>query len=230
MSKAKKYRDDEYYTTKEAAMKFFDLVVVPSGILKHKTIVMPFSSEESELYIVAKEYHQNVVPFTGDTDLWQQIDKYNDVAVVDNPPFSLSVLIEKEYIESNIPFILFRSAVTYPIFLFQSENAGIIYHNGEDEIQFEWGFAKYIIGDKYIAEQYPNLLDNLKHHGILQKKVPVGFSFFKTDYDFKINTITFNKLKYPNKKDKYMFMTQGVYDDKTKLEIKDDGRVHCTSY
>lgn len=35
---AKTYRDDEYYTTEEAATKFFELVVAPSGILKHKVL------------------------------------------------------------------------------------------------------------------------------------------------------------------------------------------------
>lgn len=91
---AKTYRDDEYYTTEEAATKFFELVVAPSGILKHKVLLMPFTTIESPLYTVATQYHNNIITFTGDMDLWKWAIDYEDIAVVDNPPFSLSAQIE----------------------------------------------------------------------------------------------------------------------------------------
>lgn len=136
---AKTYRDDEYYTTKETAKKFFELVVKPSGILKHKTLLMPFTTLESPLYIIATQYHDHIIAFTGDMDLWKKIEEYEDVAVVDNPPFSLSTPIEKYYFSKDIPFVLFRSAVSYPKFIYKQDKAGIIYENSTNGITFSWG-------------------------------------------------------------------------------------------
>ncbi|MFS1133981.1 hypothetical protein [Enterococcus hirae] len=231
MALAKTYRDDEYYTTKEAAEKFFELVVKPSGILKHKTLLMPFTTLESPLYIVATQYHDHIITFTGDMDLWKKVEEYEDVAVVDNPPFSLSAPIEKYYFEKDIPFVLFKSAVTYPRLIYKQDKAGVIYENSKNGITFSWGIGKHIEGDEYIRNHYPNLIDNLKAAGILEKRVPVGFSFYQTDYQFKVKTVTFSELNYPIKKDCYMYLNNGVFDENTKMwKDEKDGRIHLLSY
>lgn len=231
MALAKTYRDDEYYTTKKTAEKFFELIVAPSGILKHKTLLMPFTTLESPLYIVATQYHDHIIAFTGDMDLWKKIEEYEDVAVVDNPPFSLSTPIEKYYFSKDIPFVLFRSAVAYPKFIYKQDKAGIIYENSTNGVAFSWGIGKHIEGDEYIRMKYPNLVDNLKAVGALRKCIPIGFSFYKTDYRFKVKTVTFSKLKYPIKKDCYMYLNRGVFDEDTKIWIDEkDGRIHLLSY
>ncbi|NSV20218.1 hypothetical protein HRH24_12755 [Enterococcus faecalis] len=228
---AKTYRDDEYYTTEEAATKFFELVVVPSGILKHKVLLMPFTTIESPLYTVATQYHNNIITFTGDMDLWKWAIDYEDIAVVDNPPFSLSAQIENYYFDRNIPFILFRSAVTYPKFIYKQDKAGIIYENSANGVTFSWGIGKYIDGDEYIKRTYPNLIDNLKTAGVLEKVIPVGFSFYLTDYTFKVKTVTFGKVQYPEKKDRTIYVSSGVFDENTKIWIdEEDGRIHLLSY
>lgn len=231
MKFAKPYRDDEYYTTKKTAEKFFELIVAPSGILKHKTLLMPFTTLESPLYIVATQYHDHIITFTGDMDLWKKIEEYEDVAVVDNPPFSLSTTIEKYYFSKDIPFVLFRSAVIYPKFIYKQDKAGIIYENSTNGVAFSWGIGKHIEGDEYIRMKYPNLVDNLKAVGALRKCIPIGFSFYGTDYRFKVKTVTFSKLKYPIKKDHYMYLNQGVFDEDTKIWLDEkDGRIHLLSY
>ncbi|EME7167292.1 hypothetical protein O2S95_002404 [Enterococcus faecium] len=231
MALTKTYRDDEYYTTKETAEKFFELVVKPSGILKHKTLLMPFTTLESPLYIVATQYHDHIITFTGDMDLWKKVEEYEDVAVVDNPPFSLSASIEKCYFTKDIPFVLFKSAVTYPRLIYKQDRAGIIYENGTNGVTFSWGIGKHIEGDEYIRKKYPNLVDNLKAAGILEKHVPVGFSFYQTDYQFKVKTVTFSELNYPIKKDRYMYLNNGVFDENTKMwKDEKDGRIHLLSY
>lgn len=228
---AKTYRDDEYYKTEEAATKFFELVVAPSGILKHKVLLMPFTTIESPLYTVATQYHNNIITFTGDMDLWKWAIDYEDIAVVDNPPFSLSAQIENYYFDRNIPFILFRSAVSYPKLIFKQSNAGVIYENSKSGITFDWGIGKHIQGDEYIKDNYPNLIDNLKAAGVLEKAIPVGFSFYLTNYKFKIKTITFEKVQYPKKKELFMYLNRGVFDENTKMWIdKEDGRIHLLSY
>lgn len=228
---AKTYRDDEYYTTKENAEKFFELVVKLSGILKHRTIVMPFSSNESQLYKVATRYHNNVIHFEGDFDLWKNVTKYVDVAVIDNPPFSMSSRIEQLYFKQNVPFILFRSAIIYPKFIANKDSAGVIYENSQNGVTFEWGFTKHIKHDDYIKNKYPNLLDNLKSVGALNKNIPTAFSFYKTDYKFKVKTITFSELRYPRKKDVYVYLNRGVFDENTQIWIDEkDGRIHLLSY
>ncbi len=186
---SKKYRDDEYYTTQEAAEKFFQKVVAPSGILKHKTIIMPFTKAGTPLHEAAEQYHGNVIAFNGDTEMWQQVNSYDDAAVIDNPPFSLSTKIEQFYINENVPFVIFRSAVSYPLFIYREEHAGVIYEDSRRGVQFDWGFAEHIAHDKYIHSHYPNLIDNLKEKGILSKSVPVGFSFYLVDYQFKIKQL-----------------------------------------
>ena len=179
MTLSKSYRDDEYYTTENAAEKFINLVVKPSGILKHETILMPFSCEGCPLYEAVKKEHDKVVCYDLDMSLWKQTDLFQDVAVVDNPPFSLSAKVEQEYFDKNVPFVLFRSSVSYPKFIFKKEDAGIIYENSKKGVNFSWGLGKHIQGDEYIRENYPNLLDNMKASGLLEKKIPVGFSFFQ---------------------------------------------------
>lgn len=231
MALAKTYRDDEYYTTKETAEKFFELVVKPSGILKHKTLLMPFTTLKNPLYIVATQYHDHIIVFTGDMDLWKKAGDYEDVAVVDNPPFSLSTPIEKYYFSKDIPFVLFRSAVTYPKFIYKQDKAGITYENSANGITFSWGIDKLIEGDEYIRNNYPNLIDNLKVVGTLRKCIPIGFSFYKTDYQFKVKTVTFSELKYPIKKDLYFYLNRGVFDENTKMWIDEkDKRMHLLSY
>lgn len=231
MTLAKTYRDDEYYTKKETAEKFFELVVEPSGILKHKTLLMPFTTLESPLYIVATQYHDHIITFTGDMDLWKSVDDYEDVAVVDNPPFSLSASIEKFYFEKDIPFILFRSAMAYPTFIYRQDKSEIIYENSKQGTVFSWGIGKHIKEDDYIRYKYPNLIDNLKAAGVLEKHVPVGFSFYKTDYQFKVKTVTFSELKYPIKKDCFIYLNRGVFDENSKIWIDEkDKRVHVLSY
>ncbi|MGC4707225.1 hypothetical protein ACOY2N_10575 [Enterococcus faecium] len=231
MKIAKSYRDDEYYTTKETAEKFFELVVKPSGILKHKTLLMPFTTLESPLYIVATQYHDHIITFTGDMDLWKKAGDYEDVAVVDNPPFSLSASIEKYYFEKDIPFVLFRSAVSYPKFIYKQDKAGIIYENSVNGVAFSWGIGKYIEGDEYIRKKYPNLIDNVKAVGALRKRIPIGFSFYQTDYQFKVKTITFSVLKYPIKKDCCIYLNRGIFDENTKIWIDEkDKRIHLLSY
>lgn len=228
---AKPYRDDEYYTTKETAEKFFKLVVEPSGILKHKTLLMPFTTLESPLYIVATQCHDHIITFAGDIDLWKRVEDYEDVAVVDNPPFSLSSQIEKYYFEKHIPFVLFRSAMTYPTFVYKQDRAGVIYENGKSGIAFSWGIGKYIECDEYISNKYPNLINNLKVVGALEKCIPIGFSFYKTDYQFKVKTVTFSELKYPIKKECHVYLNRGVFDEKTKMWIDNkDKRIHLLSY
>ena len=230
MALAKSYRDDEYYTTKEIAEKFFKLVVEPSGILKHKTLLMPFTTLESPLYTVATQYH-NIVTFDGDMNLWKKVEDYEDIAVVDNPPFSLSSQIEKYYFEKNIPFILFRSAMSYPAFIYKQNKSGIIYENSKKGAVFSWGIGKHIKEDDYIRYKYPNLIDNLKAAGVLEKHIPVAFSFYKTDYQFKVKTVTFSELKYPKKKDCYIYLNRGVFDENSKIWIDEkDNRVHVLSY
>lgn len=233
MALAKTYRDDEYYTTKETAKKFFELVVKPSGILKHKTLLMPFTTLESPLYIVATQYHDHIITFTGDMDLWKKAGDYEDVAVVDNPPFSLSTSIEKYYFKKDIPFVLFRSAFGYPKLIYKQDRAGIIYENGTNGVTFSWGIGKHIEGDEYIRKKYPNLVDNLKAAGILEKCVPIGFSFYKTDYRFKVKTVTFSELKYPINKDCCLFLNNGVFDENTKIWIDEKDKrkkIHLLSY
>lgn len=231
MALAKTYRDDEYYTTKETAKNFFELVVKPSGILKHKTLLMPFTTLESPLYIVATQYHDHIITFTGDMDLWKKEGDYEDVAVVDNPPFSLSTSIEKYYFENDIPFVLFRRAVSYPKFIYKKYKAGIIYENSANGVAFSWGIGKHIEGDEYIRRKYPNLVDNLKAAGALRKCIPIGFSFYKTDYRFKVKTVTFSELKYPKKKDCFVYLNHGVFDENTKIWIDEkDKRIHFLSY
>lgn len=233
MALAKPYRDDEYYTTKETAEKFFKLVVEPSGILKHGTLLMPFTTLESPLYIVATQYHDHIITFTGDIDLWKKVEEYEDVAVVDNPPFSLSASIEKHYFEKGIPFVLFRSAFGYPKLIYKQDRAGIIYENGTNGVTFSWGIGKHIEGDEYIRKKYPNLVDNLKAAGILEKCVPIGFSFYKTDYRFKVKTVTFSELKYPINKDCCLYLNNGVFDENTKIWIDEKDKrkkIHLLSY
>ncbi|HGF8364559.1 TPA: hypothetical protein QFF28_000250, partial [Enterococcus faecium] len=210
---------------------FFKLVVEPSGILKHKTLLMPFTTLESPLYIVATQYHDHIITFTGDMDLWKKVEEYEDVAVVDNPPFSLSTSIEKYYFEKDIPFVLFRSSVSYPYFIYRKDGTGVIYEDSANGITFSWGIGKYIEGDEYIRKKYPNLIDNLKAVGALEKCIPIGFSFYKTDYQFKVKTVTFSELKYPIKKDCYIYLNRGVFDEDTKIWIDDkDKRIHLLSY
>lgn len=227
---AKTYSDDEYYTTEEAAASFFELIVKPSGLLRNKTLLMPFTTTNTPLHEAAKKYHNNIVVFDGDMDLWTKAKLYDDVAVIDNPPFSLSAKVEQFYIDNDIPFVLFRSAVSYPKFIYATDGAGVIYENSKLGVMFQWGFARQIHGDKYIEENYPNLLDTLKHHRVLEKRVPVGFSFYLTDYDFKIKAVTFDEFVYPTKKDCYIYMTTGVFDEHTEVYIdKEDGRIHAIS-
>lgn len=228
---SKKYADDEYYTSEQTAASFFELVVKPSGILRHKTILMPFTSEDTPLHAEAKKWHNNIVFFEGDKTLWEKASTYADVAVIDNPPFSLSATIEKKYISENIPFILFRSAVSYPKFILNSEHAGVIYESSKKGVKFNWGFAHHISGDEYVSNKYPNLIDMLKRYNILEKEVPVGFSFNLTDYKFKVKSVTFTKFNYPRKSDLYMYVSGGVYDEKSKVYVDEkDGRVHLISY
>lgn len=228
---AKTYSDDEYYTSEETAVQFFEKVVKPSGILKHKTLLMPFTGKDAPLHRVAERYHNHIIYFEDDKTLWERAATFEDAAVIDNPPFSLSVQIESRYIEEGIPFVLFRSAVSYPKFLFKAENAGIIYENNRFKgVEFEWGFAHHIAQDEHIKKHYPNLLHNLKHHGILAKRVPIGFSFYLTDYDFKIKTVAFGELVYPRKADQFVYLNTGVFDETTKIYIdEEDGRVHAFS-
>ncbi|HFK0549861.1 TPA: hypothetical protein ACGX73_001635 [Listeria monocytogenes] len=226
----KNYNDDEYYTTEQTATSFFELVVKPSGILKHKTILMPFTAENTALHIVAKRFHTNIIVFENDKNLWEKAVNFDDVAVIDNPPFSMSAIIEKKYIEEKIPFILFRSAVSYPIFILRSRNAGVIYENSKKAVRFNWGFAHHISRDEYIKQNYPNLIDILKHHNILEKRIPIGFSFHLTDYDFKVKSITFDAFVYPQKKDFHLYVSSGVYDENSKIYFNEkDGRVHIES-
>ncbi|EUJ59544.1 hypothetical protein [Listeria fleischmannii] len=225
----KNNNDDEYYTSEENAVSFFEKVVKPSGILKHKTILMPFSERGTPLQRVAERYHSHVICFEGDRDLWKQAESFEDVAVLDNPPFSLSVRIESHYIAEDVPFILFRSAVSYPKFLFKVENAGVIYENSKRGVRFEWGFAHHIAQDKHVQKHYPNLLDNLKHHDILEKNVPVGFSFYLTEYTFKIKTVSFGELCYPKKGDISFYLNRGVFDENSHMYIDDFGRIHFIS-
>ncbi|WP_236261936.1 hypothetical protein [Erysipelothrix aquatica] len=110
---SKTYSDDEYYTSQEIIEKFIDKVVKLSQILKHKTIAMPFTKRDSPLGIEMSKYHQNVLYFEGDKTLWESVEEYEDVSVIDNSPFSLSSKIEKYYIEKSTPFILFRSTVSF---------------------------------------------------------------------------------------------------------------------
>lgn len=212
------------------AEKFFKLVVLPSGILKHSKIVMPFSSIESPLYQTARKYHKNVVAFNGDFDFWKRVKDYEDAAVVDNPPFSMSAKIEQKYFDDDVPFLLFRSAVSYPKFIYNKERAGVIYENSRKGTIFSWGIGRYISRDQYIKENYPNLIDNLKAVGALEKYVPVGFSFYLTNYAFKVNTVTFSELIYPKKKDIFCYLCHGVFDESTKIQVKaEDGRLHLMS-
>lgn len=82
-----------------------------------------------------------------------------------------------------------------------------------------------------IRNNYPNLLDNLKAVGALRKCIPIGFSFYKTDYQFKVKTVTFSELKYPIKKDCYIYLNRGVFDENTKMWIDEkDKRIHLLSY
>ncbi|MBC1615458.1 hypothetical protein HB904_04630 [Listeria booriae] len=228
---AKTYSDDEYYTSEETAISFFEKVVLPSGILSHKTILMPFTVEGTPLHDVGKRYHDNIVSFDGNKSMWQAVERYEDVAVIDNPPFSLSAEIERTYIDKKIPFILFRSAVSYPKFILRADRAGVVYENSKAGVEFNWGFASHISDDEHIKQHYPNLLDMLSHHGILRKKVPVGFSFNLVDYNFKIKSVTFDTITYPNKKDVYIYLNHGVFDERSDLYISEkDGRVHATSH
>lgn len=230
MTLSKSYSDDEYYTTEDTAEKFMDLVVKPSGILEHETILMPFSSEGCPLYEAVKKEHNNIVCYDSDMSLWKQTDLFQDVAVIDNPPFSLSAKVEQEYFDKDIPFILFRSSISYPKFIFKKENAGIIYENSKKGVRFSWGLGKHIQGDKYIQDNYPNLVDNMKASGLLDKRIPVGFSFFKTNYKQKVSTVTFDKVIYPNKKEQFVYVQRGVYDSNTTIFIDDeDGRVKLIS-
>jgi hypothetical protein len=227
---AKGYRDDEYYTTEATAIQFFEKIVKPSGILEHKTLLMPFSKLDQPLFQIAKKYHDNVIAFNGDYELWQKVSTYQDVAVVDNPPFSLSVKIEQFYFECDIPFLLFRSAVSYPKFIYNKIGGGVIYENSRQGIKFAWGIGKHIQGDEYIEKHYPNLLDHLKAAGLLEKRVPVGFSFFKTGYDFKIKTVSFDGLQYPGKKDIFVYLSRGVFNENSRMWVDaSDGRVHILS-
>ena len=193
MKIAKTYSDDEYYTTKEAAEKFVELVVLPSGILKHKTILMPFSSEGCPLHEAVKSIHENVVCFDGNLEMWKHTDDYEDVGVIDNPPFSLSAKVEQAYFDKGVPFVMFRSAVSYPKFIFKQDGAGVIYENSKKGVRFSWGLGKHINDDEYINVNYPNLIDNLKAVGMLEKCIPVGFSYHLTDYEFKVSTVSFEK-------------------------------------
>ncbi|MBC1831959.1 hypothetical protein HCA41_04670 [Listeria seeligeri] len=228
---SKRYSDDEYYTSEKTAASFFKLVVKPSGILRHKTILMPFTSENTPLHLEAKKWHNNIVVFEGDKNLWENATTYADAAVIDNPPFSLSATIEKKYISKNIPFILFRSTVSYPKFILNSENAGVIYENSRKGVAFNWGFAYYINGDDYIKNNYPNLLDILKHHNILEKYVPIGFSFNLTNYGFKVKSVTFDEFVFPKNSNFHLYVSSGIYDESSKVYIDEkDGRVHLISY
>ena len=230
MKIAKSYSDDEYYTTKEAAEKFVELVVLPSGILKHKTILMPFSSEGCPLHEAVKSIHENVICFDGNLEMWKITDNYEDVAVVDNPPFSLSAKVEQEYFDKGVPFVLFRSAVSYPKFIFNQVGAGVIYENSKKGVRFSWGLGKHIQGDKYIQDNYPNLIDNLKSVRLLEKSIPVGFSYYLTDFEFKVSTVSFEKAVYHNKKSVFMYLNRGVFDKDTEMYIDDeDGRVKLIS-
>lgn len=230
MTLSKTYSDDEYYTTEDAAKKFVDLVVVPSGILNHKIILMPFSNSECPLYKSVSLVHDNIICFEGDQTLWLKTSEFKDVAVIDNPPFSLSAKVEKEYFEKGVPFVLFRSSVSYPKFIFKQEYAGIIYENSRRGVRFSWGLGKHIQGDNYIKDHYPNLIDNMIANDMLYKHVPIGFSFFKTDYNQKVGTVTFDKLIYPKKKEQFVYVQRGVYDRNTKIYVDDeDGRVKIIS-
>ncbi|GAB2022078.1 hypothetical protein RyT2_11520 [Pseudolactococcus yaeyamensis] len=227
---SKGYRDDEYYTTKESAISFFKKIVLPSNILKHKIIAMPFSKADSPLGMVASRFHDNIVFYRDNQDLWQEVAAYEDVAVIDNPPFSLSAKIERFYFEHEIPFVLFRSAVAYPKFIYEKLRAGIIYENSAKGVQFNWGVAAHIKGDDYIEQHYPNLIDNLKATGVLAKRIPIAFSFYQTAYDFKINTVNFDGgMRYPKKKDIFMYFNRGVFNSNRQLYLGDDGRIHGIS-
>jgi hypothetical protein len=227
---SKAYRDDEYYTTKEGAMSFFKQVVLPSNILKHKIIAMPFSKADSPLRMVASRFCDHIIFYQGNRNLWQEVATYEDVAVVDNPPFSLSAKIEHFYFEHEIPFILFRSAVAYPKFIYEKLRAGVIFENSAKGVQFNWGVAAHIKGDDYIEQHYPNLIDNLKATGVLAKRIPIGFSFYQTAYDFKIKTVNFDgKLRYPKKKEIFMYFNRGVFNSKSRLYVGDEGRIHGIS-
>ncbi len=191
---------------------------------------MPFSNSESPLYNVATKYHENVVPFEGNHESWLLLDNYQDVAVVDNPPFSMSAKIEQTYFDKRIPFVLFRSAVAYPKFIFKTKRAGVIYENSAKGVDFVWGLEKHIKNDSYITENYPNIIDNIKAMGGLEKRIPVGFSFYKTNYDFKVKTVTFSRLKYPSKKDIFLYFNRGVFDESSTIyEDEEDGRIHIIS-
>ncbi|MFQ3565272.1 hypothetical protein [Pseudolactococcus paracarnosus] len=65
---------------------------------------------------------------------------------------------------------------------------------------------------------------------MLYKHVPIEFSFFKTDYNQKVGTVTFDKLIYPKKKEQFVYVQRGVYDRNTKIYVDDeDGRVKIIS-
>ena len=230
MKIAKSYSDDEYYTTKEAAKKFVEIVILPSGILKHKTILMPFSSEGCPLHEAVKSIHKNVVCFDGNLEMWKHTDDYEDVGVIDNPPFSLSAKVEQAYFDKGVPFVMFRSAVTYPKFIFKQDAAGIIYENSKKGVRFSWGLGKHIQGDRYIQDNYPNLIDNLKSAGLLEKSIPIGFSYYLTDFEFKVSTVSFEKVIYPKKKSLFMYLNRGVFGKDTEMYLdEEDGRVKLIS-
>lgn len=230
MKITKSYSDDEYYTTKEAAKKFVEIVILPSGILKHKTILKPFSSEGCPLHEAVKSIHENVVCFDGNLEMWKYTDDYEDVGVIDNPPFSLSVKVEQYYFYKGVPFVLFRSAVSYPKCIFNQDGAGVIYENSKKGVRFSWGIGKHIQGDKYIQGNYPNLIDNLKSAGLLEKSIPVGFSYYLTDFEFKVSTVSFEKVIYPKKKLLVVYLNNGVFDKDTEMYIDgEDGRVKLIS-
>ncbi|WP_222705730.1 hypothetical protein, partial [Listeria monocytogenes] len=66
---------------------------------------------------------------------------------------------------------------------------------------------------------------------ILEKYVPIGFSFNLTNYGFKVKSVTFDEFVFPKNSNFHLYVSSGIYDESSKVYIDEkDGRVHLISH